>query len=106
MSAGKNSPEYETLRKANAVLSIAIVSCIDTTNLCDKLVSAGLINDDQKRSVTNTQVTANTRTSNLLSMILTKVELDSKHFGEFVEVLQTDLSSFGDVLQVLDINGQ
>ena len=102
MATGKNSPEYQKVKKSFPKLTKAIAVVIGPT--CDYLLAAGLITNGQKAKAKNGMIDANDRASDLVSLILSKVEQDEKYFYTFVDVLKEDLDTFQTVLNHMGIS--
>lgn len=104
MSRGKNTPEYQKLSTNTANLRRAIKNNIDTGPLCDELMDAGLINDDQKRSLKNRTHDAGERASTLISLILGRVDERAQCFHKLVEVLENAGTTYRPVLEDLKLD--
>ena len=102
MASGKNTDEYKTIKKSFAKLSAAISPVLSST--ADQLLSTDLINNSQKQKAKNPNTDANDRASELMSLILTKIDQDSSNFYKFVDVLKEDLDSFKTVLAHMGIS--
>ena len=102
MATGKNSPEYQKVKKSFPKLTKAISGVIGPT--CDYLLAAGLITNGQKAKAKNGMIDANDRASELVSLILNKVEQDEKYFYTFVDVLKEDLDTFKTVLNHMGVS--
>ena len=83
--SGKNTREYQRLRKCNAKLRRVFLDTIGD-GICAELVSRGLINDDQSRRVRISSDGA----SDLVSLLLNRVDQDSKNFYKLIDVLEHD----------------
>ena len=101
MARGKNTKEYQTVKKSYPNLSDAIASVIEKA--CERLLAAGLINDGQRAAASNGFVDARNRASTVTGLLLNKVEQDTKYFQMLVDVLQQDMDTFGTVLEQMGI---
>ena len=61
-------------------------------------MKAGLINKANERRMGNTAVDAEIRAAELVSMVTTKVDLNSKNFDTFMKVLEKDDATYGDIV--------
>ena len=102
MPSGKNTQEYQKVKKSYAKISAAIAGVIDSTS--NELLAVGLITNGQKAAAGNVMIAASNRASDLALLILNKVQEDSKNFYTFVEVLQGDLGSFQTVLDHMGVS--
>ena len=99
--SGKNTREYQRLRKCNAKLRRAFLDTIGD-GICAELVSCGLISDDQSRRVRKSSDGA----SDLVSLLLNRVDQDSKKFYKLIDVLDREPTTYSTVLQDLRLDGQ
>ena len=102
MASGKNTEEYRKVKKSFAKISAAIAGVIGPT--CNELLSVGLITNGQKEAARNGMIGASDRASDLVSLILNKVDQDSQNFYTFVEVLKGDLETFQTVLDHMGVS--
>ena len=104
MASGKNTPEYQKVKKSFPRLTAAIAGVIGQT--CNYLLAAGLITNGQRERerARNGTVDASDRTSDIVSLILNKVEQDSRSLYKFVDVLKEDLDSFQTVLDHMGVS--
>ena len=103
MSYGRNTKEYQRVKTSfpNLSAALAMEGVIDL--VCGRLVAKGLINNDQRRKASNGMIDANTRASDLTSLLLNKVEQNKKNFQTLVQVLQQDRDTFGPVLEHMGV---
>ena len=101
MAFGKNTKEYQTVKKNYPSLSNAMASVIEWA--CERLLAAGLITDGQKDAASNGLINAKNRASTVTGLLLNKVEQDTKYFQMLVDVLQQDLDTFGTVLKQMGV---
>ena len=101
MATGKNSPEYQKVKESFPKLTKAISGVTRLT--CDYLLAAGLITNGQWAKAKNGMIDANDRASDLVSLILNKVEQDEKYFYTFIDVLKEDLDTFQPVLNHMGV---
>ena len=101
MARGKNTKEYQTVKKSYPNLSDAIANVIEWA--CGRLLAKGLITDDQRAAASNGFVNAKSRASTITSLLLNKVEQDTKYFQMLVDVLQQDMDTFGTVLEQMGV---
>ena len=102
MASGKNTEEYGKVKKSFAKISKAIAGVIGPT--CNELLSVGLITNDQKEAARNGMISVGDRASDVVSLILSKVDQDSQNFYTFVEVLKGDLDTFKTVLDHMGVS--
>ena len=101
MSCGKNTKEYQTVKKSYPDLSDAIASVIEWAS--ERLLAKDLITDGQKDAANNGFVSAKNRASTVTGLLLSKVEQDTKYFQMLVDVLQQDMDTFGTVLKQMGV---
>ena len=101
MPRGKNTKEYQTVKKSYPNLSDAIASVIEWA--CERLLAKGLITDSQRAAASNGFVDAKNRASTVTGLLLTKIEQDTKYFQMLVDVLQQDMDTFGTVLEQMGV---
>ena len=104
MPRGKNTHEYQTVKKSYPELSDAIAKVIEWVS--ERFLSKGLITDGQKDAAINGHVSAKNRASTVTSLLLSKVEQDTKYFQTLVGVLQQDMDTFGTVLEQMGVDGE
>ena len=103
MASGKNTKEYQTVKKNYPSLSNAMASVTVIEWACERLLAAGLITDGQKDAASNGFINAKNRASTVTGLLLNKVEQDIKYFQMLVDVLQQDLDTFGTVLKQMGV---
>ena len=96
----KDSLEYITLTKATATLTKIVKNNI--TLLCVELVSRGLITPDQQKKLRDPNHDVVERADDLVQLITDKVELNTKNYYDFIEILAEDRYTYGDVLYILE----
>ena len=102
MPYGKNTPEYQTVKKYNPQISSAMMGVLDS--VCEQLLAEGLITSDQNNEARNDKIGARKRAGDLVSWILNKMEQDSQNFQILVKVLQKDPDTFQTVLKHMGIS--
>ena len=102
MSSGKNTQEYQKVKKSFPKIAAAIAGVIGPTS--NELLAAGLITNGQKEKARNSTRDADDRASDLVSLILNKIEQDSQNFYAFVRVLKEDLDTFQTVLDHMGVS--
>ena len=103
MPNGKNTHEYITLKANFSKLSAALAMKGVIDSVCGQLMDVGLINGDQRDEVSNGMIGAKTRASDLVSLLLNKVEQDTKYYKKLTGVLQQDRDIFGTVLEHMGV---
>ena len=103
MPRGKNTKEYQTVKKSYPDLSDAIAGPEVIDWVCERLLAKGLITDGQRAAASNGFVTAKNRASTVTGLLLNKVEQDTKNFQMLVDVLQQDTDTFGTVLEQMGV---
>ena len=101
MPRGKNTKEYQTVKKNFPNLSGAIAGVVNW--VCERLLAEGLITDGQKAEASNGMIPANKRASDVTALLLNKVEQDAQNFQTLVGVLQQDMDTFGTVLKHMGV---
>ena len=104
MPHGKNTREYQTVKKSYPELSDAIAKVIEWVS--ERLLSTGLITGSQKDAAINGFVSTRVRASTVTSLLLNKVEQDTKYFQTLVSMLQQDMDTFGTVLEQMGVDGE
>ena len=102
MSSGRNTQEYQKVKKSFPKIAAAIAGVIGPTS--NELLAAGLITNGQKEKARNSTRDADDRASDLVSLILNKIEQDSQNFYAFVRVLKEDLDTFQTVLDHMGVS--
>ena len=98
MASGKDTVQYRKMLECTPSLIDVLADGANTVRLAGELVKAGLINRANERRMRNTAVDAEVRAAELISMVTTKVDLNSKNFDTFVEVLEKDGATYGDIV--------
>ena len=98
MASGKNTPQYRKILEYTPSLTDVLANGTNIVRLAGELVRAGLINKANERKMLNTAVDADIRAAELISMVTTKVDLNSQNFTTFLEVLGKDQATYGDIL--------
>ena len=104
MPYGKNTPEYRTVKESFPQISAALAMKGGIDSVCDSLLGVGLINNDQKAEANNNLIGAKKRASDLASLLLNKVEQDTKNFYKLIGVLQQERDIFGSVLEHMQVS--
>ena len=102
MQSGKNTQEYQKVKKSFPKLTAAIAGVIG--RISGELLAAGLITSGQKEKAGNSTRDASDRASDLVSLILSKIEQDSQNFYAFVDILKEDLDTFQPVLNHMGVS--
>ena len=97
--SGSNTEECRKLVAVTAKLVDLLANGNNVVTLSQELVTAGLINKANNREMANVQVSATARAADLVAMMTTKVELNSKHYTTFVDILQKDTATYEDILK-------
>ena len=95
---GKDTAQYRMMLKYTPSLEDALADDVRVTWLAMELEKAGLITEDQRKSLEASQVDAGTRSAELVSMVTTKVRYNSENFTTFLDVLKKDEATFGHIL--------
>ena len=99
--AGKNTDEYRKLVAVTPKLTKLLSQGNNVISLSQRLLTAGLISDSNNSQMTNQFVDAQIRAANLVSMVNTKVELNSQNFQIFVKTLQDEEKTYTEILAEL-----
>ena len=97
----KNSREYTTIVEATDQLENIVKNNI--TPLCGKLLARGLITANQKKALRNANQDVVERAADLVQLVTDKVEQNPQHYYDFIKILAEDKSTYGDVLDVLEL---
>ena len=98
MASGKNTPQYKKMLEHTPSLTNVLADGSNIVRLAGELVRAGLISKANERKMLNTAVDADIRAAELISMVTTKVDLNSQNFTTFLEALGKDQATYGDIL--------
>ena len=98
MARGKNTVQYRKMLEYTPSLTDIIVQGSNVVRLAGELEKADLISKANERRMRNTNVDADIRAAELIDMVTTKVDLNSKNFATFLEVLEKDVATYGDVV--------
>ena len=99
--SGKNTTEYRKLLDVSAKLADLLADGNNVVTLSQELQTAGLISKANSRDMANVNVSATVRAANLIAMVMTKVELNSKHYATFVGILKKDTATYEEILNDL-----
>ena len=94
-TSGKNTAQYRMMLEYTPSLWDALADHTKVTWLAVELENAGLITEDQRKSLETSQVDT---TAELVRMVTAKVRHSSKNFTTFLDVLKQDEATFGHVL--------
>lgn len=91
------------LKKNFSKLSAALAMKGVIDSVCGQFMDEGLITSDQRDEVSNGMIGAKKRASDLASLLLNKVEQDTKNFQKLIGVLQEDPDTFGALLKHMGV---
>ena len=94
----KNTLQYRMMLESAPSLEDALADHTKVTWLATELEKAGLITEDQRKSLETSQIDAGTRSAELVSMVTTNVCYSSENFITFLDVLKKDEATFGHIL--------
>lgn len=94
------SIEYRTLVRLTSDIELAVKDKL--VGIGGKLVSSELITPAQSKEIRNSHNPEDVRAADLVEYIQTKVQQNPpKHYRAFIEVLESDLAEYGDILKKL-----
>ena len=89
MATGRNTKQYRRIISCAADLTNAVIDENKLVRLCEELVHRRLINNDQRRDLTNVHAGGFIkRVSDLIGIITNRVELNPKKLEEFIKALE------------------
>ena len=97
---GKQTPEYNKIQENYDKLSSTLVHQVLPGDLANKLFAAHLISEDLMRQANSTNVDEAIRTNHLLTAVLNQIELNSKTFQKFINILE-DYDQLTELLKLL-----
>ena len=97
---GTNTPEFRTFVQCTSDLTNAFKP--DVRPLSDDLLSEGFISQDNHSSLNNQMTDVAQRSSKLVSLVRTRVQLNATNFHKFISVLLKRVSDHKDILKILD----
>ena len=86
--SGKQTPEYKKIQENYDKLSSTLVHQVLPGDLANKLFAAQLISEDLMRQANRYHVDEAVRINNLLAAVLNQIELNSKTFQKFINILE------------------
>ena len=103
-TSGKNTAQYRMMLESAPSLKDALADHTNATWLATELEKAGLITEDQRKSL-ETSVDTDTRVAKLISMVTTEVDSNSENFTRFLDVLKKDEATYGHILAKMKEKG-
>ena len=100
----KNVAQHGMMLEYAPTLKDALADDTKVTWLATELEKAGLIIEDQRKSL-ETTVDADTRAAKLISMVTTKVHYSSENFTTFRDVLKKDEATYEHILAKMKDKG-
>lgn len=101
MSQGKNTEEYRKMVAVTPELTDLLADGTNVVTLSQELFRDQLISKSNNRAMANLSRQADVRAAELVGMVTTKVELDSKNFYIFVKALKKDEVTYKTILDKL-----
>ena len=92
--------EYKTLKKYTSEVTRAVQS--DLTTLSGQLFSKNLISEENASRLRNERQSQYSRAAELVSLVLSKVELNPGNYKVFISVLNDSGSHFNDLIKLLE----
>ena len=100
ITMAKNTPEFEAIRQNFDKIAPSLQS--DLTGISSRLISVGLINQDQGRAARSTSTAPSIRAADLLDVVLTMIQLDSHNYYKFVDLLRESGETYKYIVKKLD----
>ena len=97
-TSGKDTAQYRMMLEYAPSLEDALADDTKIIWLATELDKAGLITEDQRKSLETSIIDSGTRAAKLISMITSKVCSNSENFTTFRDVLRKDDTTYGHVL--------
>ena len=99
--SGKRTPEYKVIKRLFTKLKVAVQG--DLIDISDRLFSCGMISADKCTEFKDSErAFPHVRASNLVSTILSKIEMDSRYFEKFISVLNESGDYYRDILEEIN----
>ena len=99
--SGTRTPEYKVIKRLFTKLKVAVQG--DLINISDRLFSYGIISADKCTEFKDFErAFPHVRASNLVSTVLSKIEMDSKNFEKFTSVLNESGDYYQDILEEIN----
>ena len=98
---GENTVEYQTILRCRERIKLAIQN--DLTAVSDRMVEKGLITSDDSTELRNSMHSKANRASNLLDLLLPKINANEKNYKVFIDdILGANRYFYGDIIDHLE----
>ena len=93
----QNTSEYETIIEHFHTIALSIQN--DLTQISSKLLTVGLLNQDQARAARSSSTAKEYRAAEVTDIILTRTQLDRNNYYKFIELLRKGGKTYGDLVK-------
>lgn len=98
--SGTRTPEYKVVKRLFIKLKIAVQG--DLINISDRLFSCDMISADKCTEFKDEMALQHVRGSNLVSAVLSKIEMDSRNYDKFICVLNQSGDYYRDIIEEMN----
>ena len=99
--SGRNTQEYRKLVAVTARFTDILAHGSNVVTLSQALFGAGFVSSTNNIDMANAGIPPTVRAAQLVGMVMTKVDLNSRNYAKFVDILKMDTTTYGEILNAL-----